>query len=343
MACHIFNVDIAVIVGVQKAILLHHLMFWIQKNQANNTNYINEKHWTYNSGKAFELLFPYFKKRAILRWLNELENDEYIISTSTHNKMSFDRTKWYSLTQKTLLLFEKHEGHKLCHSTRQIDASIRQIDTTIPDINTDIYITTVDSDRTTDKALPAVKRSSKKTRKGYSYPFEQFWALYPRKQAKEMAWKYWLGIRPSKELVNQIMIAVGQQIQEGGSLYPHGKNGLQYVKSPCSWLAGKCWTDEVLKGTPESQPAVSLTREITEDEANELLGENRGYIDTHTNQADKRHHIGQDSADRPSVEGNIETKQCPETGIDNPTLRKSGSQQELDVTPMFDILDEPEN
>jgi hypothetical protein len=49
---HSFNVEIAKQFGVNSAIILNHLFFWIEKNKANNTHYYDENYWTRNTGKS---------------------------------------------------------------------------------------------------------------------------------------------------------------------------------------------------------------------------------------------------------------------------------------------------
>ena len=97
---HHFNIETAKKYGVNKAILLYNLSYWLDHNKANKTNihkYKGKKYyWTYNSARAFEKLFPYFNKRSITRWLRELEEDEIIIS-GEFNKTKYDRTKWYTM------------------------------------------------------------------------------------------------------------------------------------------------------------------------------------------------------------------------------------------------------
>ncbi len=97
---HHFNVGEAVQYGVNKAILLNNIRFWLIKNKANDTHKkeINNKtyYWTYNSGIAFGKLFPYFKSQKILRLLLELEKDGVLLS-GNFNKFGYDKTKWYTI------------------------------------------------------------------------------------------------------------------------------------------------------------------------------------------------------------------------------------------------------
>lgn len=106
MNYHHFNIDLACEVGITKAILLENIAFWIQKNQANNKHFYNERYWTYNSAKAFGEIFPYMNIRKIERELRELEEEGYLLS-GNFNTSPYDRTKWYALNNKSEKFFKK--------------------------------------------------------------------------------------------------------------------------------------------------------------------------------------------------------------------------------------------
>lgn len=101
---HSFDVDIAKKYGVNAAIILQNLYYWINKNKANEKHFHDGYYWTYNSVKAFEAMFPYMGKKQITYALDKLEDDEIIV-TGNYNDSSYDRTKWYAITQKGYKLF----------------------------------------------------------------------------------------------------------------------------------------------------------------------------------------------------------------------------------------------
>lgn len=96
---HIFDVEIAKEYGVNAAILLQNLGYWIMRNKANETNYYDGKYWTYNSRKAWSELFPYMSERQIDTAFKKLI-DNGLVVTGNYNKLKYDRTLWYALTQK---------------------------------------------------------------------------------------------------------------------------------------------------------------------------------------------------------------------------------------------------
>lgn len=97
-----FNEKIALKYGVNSAIILQNLYFWIEKNKANETNYRDGKYWTYNSNKAFIKLFPYMTAKQIRSALDTLKAEGLVLTANFNDKC--DRTLWYALTEKGIKL-----------------------------------------------------------------------------------------------------------------------------------------------------------------------------------------------------------------------------------------------
>lgn len=102
-----FDTDIACEIGVNEAIFLNNMYFWLKKNIANGINFHDGRYWTYNSTVAFTRLFPFWSERQINYIIKKLIDNGYLI-TGNYNKNKMDRSKWYSLTDKGWLLFEKN-------------------------------------------------------------------------------------------------------------------------------------------------------------------------------------------------------------------------------------------
>lgn len=96
---HMFNIKIAEKLGVIEAILLHNIQFWVEKSKANNKHFYNDRFWTYNSAKAFAELFPYLSEQQISRALKRLTDEGWLMKDNFNNN-PFDRTNWYSLSDK---------------------------------------------------------------------------------------------------------------------------------------------------------------------------------------------------------------------------------------------------
>lgn len=95
-----FDIEIAKEYGVNEAILITNLQFWIKKNQANDKNYYDGHYWTYNSIKAWQQLFPFWTEKTIRTILNHLI-DKGVIITSNYNQSKYDRTLWYAFADES--------------------------------------------------------------------------------------------------------------------------------------------------------------------------------------------------------------------------------------------------
>ena len=184
---HSFDIEIAKEYGVNCAVILNNIYFWIQKNEANGDHYHDGLYWTFNSVKAFNDLFPYLSEKQIRSALSKLEDDG-IIKTGNYNKVAYDRTKWYAITQKGISILTK----------RQME--INQTDTPIPDINTDKKNTDRESipfseiiGHLNSKADTSFRASSKNTQKhilarwNEGYRLEDFFRVI---DAKASEWRY---------------------------------------------------------------------------------------------------------------------------------------------------------
>lgn len=103
---HIFDTDIAVMFGVNAAILFQNFCYWCDYNRANEQNYHDGYYWTYNSRKAFTELFPYMSAKQISIAIDKLEQAGLIIK-GIYNKDPRDRTLWYAVTERGIAMYQK--------------------------------------------------------------------------------------------------------------------------------------------------------------------------------------------------------------------------------------------
>jgi len=114
---HSFKTDIAKKVGINAAIILYNLEYWVDKNKANDKHFYDGYYWSYNSIKAFSALFDYLTEKQIRTALDKLANEGYLIK-GKYNKKGYDRTTWYTVT--TL----EHAQKAIC-PTGQVDLPSR--------------------------------------------------------------------------------------------------------------------------------------------------------------------------------------------------------------------------
>lgn len=70
--------------------------------------------------------------------------------------------------------------------------------------------------------------------------FDEFWALYPRHDAKADARKAWMKLNPDDPLGVQIEQALAWQVHREDWIRDDG----QYIPLPATWLRGERWEDE---------------------------------------------------------------------------------------------------
>ncbi len=94
-----FDQNVVPDVGIEAAIILENILFWVCKNQANERHFYDGRYWTYNSKKAFQTLFSYLTEKQIRLALDKLREKEYLI-IGEYNKNKNDRTLWYSISDE---------------------------------------------------------------------------------------------------------------------------------------------------------------------------------------------------------------------------------------------------
>src|SRR5215216_4901016 len=96
---HYFDVKNAKEYGINAAILLQNLIFWIRHNKANKKNLRDGKTWTYNSVKAWAEQFPYMTRKQV-RTALDLLRERNVILTGNYNEKTNDKTLWYALVDE---------------------------------------------------------------------------------------------------------------------------------------------------------------------------------------------------------------------------------------------------
>jgi hypothetical protein len=206
MTLHSFDPQIAAKVGVTAAVIYQNLVFWTEKNAANNRHKYDDRYWTYNSIKAFEALFPYLTTSQIRTAIRHLlEND--LIVEGNYNKAGYDRTKWYSVNSQTHL-------SNLANGT----AKNRK---PIPDIKPDIKPDNITSSNDDE----------------FDYYFEELWVWYPRKVGKGQAKKALKAAlkKVSFDEIYHPLVAYVETLDDKDK---------QFIPHLATWLNGERWADE---------------------------------------------------------------------------------------------------
>ena len=96
---HSFNTEVAAQCGILAATIFGHICFWCDHNERNQLNYHDGRYWTFNSKKAFAEQFYYCSEKQVRTALQTLK-DAGLIETGCYNKIPYDRTLWYAVSDK---------------------------------------------------------------------------------------------------------------------------------------------------------------------------------------------------------------------------------------------------
>lgn len=221
---HSFDVDVAVKYGVNAAILLHNIYWWIQKNKANNRHFYDDNYWTYNSREAYTKLFPYLSERQVKTAMDKLIADGIVV-TGDYNTDRYKRPTWYAITEKGYTMLQKR-----VHVDTEMSERGDKSASTYTDISTDISA----DDKKNNKSLSR-KCSDKKI---YTDGFDEFYSVYPRSIAKNPALKVWEKLKPDDSL-KQIIIADVKRRIDGEWKEREEK----YIPYPSTYLNQRRWED----------------------------------------------------------------------------------------------------
>ena len=177
-----FDVDDATQYGVEAAVLLSNIRFWVFANKAKERNLKDGKFWTYNSARTLTNLYPFWSRRKIARLLVHLEKAE-AIESACFNDDGYDQTKWYTIAQKSSN--EHTDAHNGQERTTPL---VKSVQTPLVKSDQCALVKTVQSSiqiKTTDKK-PIKKQVS---------AFEMFPEVLKENLEFCLAWDQWVSYR----------------------------------------------------------------------------------------------------------------------------------------------------
>lgn len=98
---HSFNVDLAKGMGIEEAIIIEQLYWWIHKNECEEDETMTKEGrvWCRSSAKGFSKYIPYMSAQKIRRVLRTLEVLD-VIKVGNFNKVATNQTLWYTFTDE---------------------------------------------------------------------------------------------------------------------------------------------------------------------------------------------------------------------------------------------------
>lgn len=201
---HQFDVDNAILYGLQEAIFINNFQFWLRQNAANERSIRNGKPWTYNTHKAYIKQFPYMTENQIRRVLESLVSLG-VLEKAKFSENKYDHTLWYSFTDEYLA------SNPLFDPAKKPDRTV----------------------------LKPVSHTDKNTDTSSDALFDTFWKAYPKKVGKDAAKKAFDKRKPDDKLLDDMLKAVAQQKRMQGWIDEGGK----FVPNPATWLNQGRWMD----------------------------------------------------------------------------------------------------
>jgi hypothetical protein len=103
-SARIFSMDLAVRIGLNEAIVLNQIDYWINvyEEKKDADHFQDGRWWVYNTIKEWQENFPCFCERTMYNILKNLR-DLGVVETANYNKVGFDRTLWYTINYNKLM------------------------------------------------------------------------------------------------------------------------------------------------------------------------------------------------------------------------------------------------
>lgn len=212
---HTFDVSIACEFGINAAVILHHIAYWVVRNEAEGVNVHEGVGWTFDSRRAYREKFPYLGERQIDTAFSKLLSAG-LITSGRFNKRAWDRTLWYTLTEEGRRRLDVSHSDVLSHSIATFCGNGDRRNVSL---------------QGSEMQQPIPHNYSIETQ------FNLFWSAYPRKEGKKAA------LRAFSKLDSSVWPLLIPAVEKHKQR-PQWQNR-QYIPLPATWLNGERWEDEV--------------------------------------------------------------------------------------------------
>lgn len=134
----VINKTVAKEYGINISIILNNFAFWDSINKANKSDHHlrDGRYWIYYSHKSLAEHLEILTERQVQVAITKMLDEGLIeLSTVNYNQSKFDKTAWYSLTEKGLSFFVSPTQHNVTSKhTPEVTPTQHNV-TTIPDGN----------------------------------------------------------------------------------------------------------------------------------------------------------------------------------------------------------------
>ena len=228
-----FDAEVAQVYGVDGAIFLHFMAFWVRKNRANKRHLHDGRIWTYNTLGALTELFPFWSRRQLERIIANLKEQGALL-TGNYSEDKSDRTVWYALADSVLEVYKippPISPNGEMHITKRGDPFHQTVKCNKDTVTNQLYIPPiVPQEGTGDKGPKKRRRATKES--------PDWMPDTPR------AIRAWDKLKPDEAL--QAVMGKALAIQVASNMWQRGV-GIPYAST---WLNGRRW-EEVTVEEPE--------------------------------------------------------------------------------------------
>lgn len=155
---------LATVIGLNEAIVLQQVHYWLQNNRRAKRNVIDEDVWCYNSIPEWVSQFPFWSERTIWQVLKSLRKSDLLVAEMLSPDKR-DRTLWYTINYEKLEALTMQAAEVASSIPQELrDASLQKL--------RDVYKETETTTETTTETKDIAPR--KKTRDGLGEAYEAF-------------------------------------------------------------------------------------------------------------------------------------------------------------------------
>ena len=121
----VINPVAAEVLGVNEAIIVQQVHYWLNINEKAKINFYNGRYWTYNTYENWQKTnFRFFSERTLKRIFKKLEEKEILIKDN-FNKSKYDRTLWITINYEKLdELMAEYEEKNAAKKNEEIQENI---------------------------------------------------------------------------------------------------------------------------------------------------------------------------------------------------------------------------
>ncbi|MEY8536040.1 hypothetical protein AALH30_21370 [Blautia pseudococcoides] len=118
----IVNPELACIIGLNEAIILQQVHYWIEKKKESNIDFHDGRYWAYNTYEGWQNQFPFWSISTIRRTISKLEKIGLLLS-GNYNRLGIDKTKWYTINYELVKELKNYKQPSPSDQNEQMDCS----------------------------------------------------------------------------------------------------------------------------------------------------------------------------------------------------------------------------